>query len=86
MDLNKPKSFMTASEKLALSKDLDRAKLYGYPQKCWAEDGHVFIEWHDGDIISMTPEVALYVGRMLSEVGTDALIHKVIDDAKTQAE
>jgi hypothetical protein len=83
MNLNKPKSSMTASEKLALIKNPDRAKLCEYPRKVWAEDGHLFIEGHDGYIILMKPEVALYVGRMLAEVGTDALINKVIDDAKT---
>ncbi len=82
MDLNKPKSRMTESEKLQLIENLGHAKMYGRPRKAWAEDGHVFVEGHDGDIISMTPEVAIYMGRMLSEVGTDSLINKVIDDGE----
>ena len=73
---------MTDSEKLELIGNLNGAKVYGRPRKAWAEDGHVFVEGHDGDIISMTPEVAIYMGRMLSEIGTDALINKVIDDGE----
>ena len=82
MDLNKPKARMTESEKLELIENLNGAKVYGRPRKAWAEDGHVFVERHDGDIISMTPEVAIYMGRMLSEIGTDALINKVIDNGE----
>ena len=82
MDLNKPKARMTESEKVKLIENLNRAKVYGRPRKAWAEDGHLLIEGHDGDLISMMPEVAIYMGQMLSEIGTDALINKVIDDGE----
>ena len=85
MELNKPKDLLSASEKLLVNKDLKQAKAYGSPRKAWVEDGHVFLEGHDGEIISMTPEVAIQMGRTLSELGTDALINKVMDDTKAPA-
>ena len=85
MDLDNPRVLMTASEKLKLSEDLNRDKPYGSPRKVWAEDGHVFLEGLDELLISMTPEVAIHMGRTLSEVGTDALINKVMDAVETKA-
>ena len=85
MDLNKPKDLLTDSENLLVDKDLRQARPYGSPKKAWVEDGHVFLEGYDGEIISMTPEVAIQMGRTLSELGTDALINNVMDDSKTQA-
>lgn len=48
-------------------------------KRVWVEDGHVFVEGHDGVILRMIPEVAIHLGRLLSEAGTDSFINKVMD-------
>ncbi len=82
MNLNKPQSSLTPDEHKKLVTHLAQAKRYGSPRRVWVEDGHVFIEGYDGDVIWMTPEVAIAMGRMLSEAGTDALINRVMDDGQ----
>lgn len=52
---------------------------YRQPRRVWVDDGHVMIEGHDGTILTMTPEVAIHLGRLLSETGTESLINKVMD-------
>lgn len=52
---------------------------YLHPRKVWVEDGHVFVEGHDGATLIMTPEVAISMGRLLSAAGTDSFINKVMD-------
>ena len=81
MDLNKPHALLTPTEQSETAGQLARAKSYGKPRKVWVEDGHVFVEGHDGEIISMTPEVAIAMGRSLSTAGSDSLINRVMDDA-----
>ncbi|MGY2733869.1 hypothetical protein [Sphingomonas sp. UYP23] len=61
----------------------DRIEPYGLPRKVWVEDGHVLVEGYDGKIVSMTPEVAIDLGRTISEAGTESLINKVMDRAAT---
>lgn len=58
---------------------LGEVEAYGSPRKVWVEDGHVFVEGHDGVTISMTPEVAIKLGQSISEAGTDSLINRVIE-------
>lgn len=81
MNLNKPLGSLTPAEQQEAVTNLAHAKQYGSPRKVWVEDGHVFVEGYDGDIIAMTPEVAIEMGRMLSEAGTDSLINRVMNDA-----
>lgn len=81
MELNKPKKFFPAEERDHLINNLARAKEYGDPRQVWVEDGHVFVEGHDGEVVSMNPAVAIKMGRMLGEAGADSLINQVMDDS-----
>ena len=81
MDLDKPLTSLTASERQELAKNLAGAKVYGKPRRVWVEDGHVFVEGYDEVVISMTPEVAIEMGRLLTEAGSDSLINRVKDEA-----
>jgi hypothetical protein len=38
---------------------------YGTPRRVWVDDGRVFVEGYDGAVLTMTPEVAIALGRML---------------------
>lgn len=49
------------------------------PRRVRVDDGHVMIEGHDGAILTMTPDVAIHPGRLLSETGTGSPIDKVVD-------
>lgn len=53
--------------------------IYGGTRRVWVEDGHVLIEGHDGAVLRATPEVAIEMGRLISEAGADALINKVME-------
>ena len=86
MDLNKPKKLFTAEEINRHINDLANAKEYGDPRQVWVEDGHVFVEGHDGEIVSMTPAVAIKMGRMLGEAGAASLINQVMDESAKPAE
>jgi hypothetical protein len=52
---------------------------YDTPRRVWVEDGHVFVEGHDGALLAMTPEVAIALGRKLENAGTESFINKVMD-------
>lgn len=80
MDLDKPMSSLTPAEKRQAINNLSNTKGYGEPRKLWVEDGHVFVEGHDGEVVSMTPTVAIKMGRMLGEAGAAALINRVMED------
>ncbi len=80
MALDKPTHMMTPSERIVVSNNLSKAEEYGRPRRVWVEDGHVFVEGHDGRVISMVPELAIAMGRLLSDAGADSLINRVIDD------
>ena len=86
MDLNKPEESLTSMERQAVARQLACAKPYGNPRKVWVEDGHVFVEGHDGEIISMAPEVAINMGRLLAAAGTDSLINRVMDEVSKASE
>lgn len=86
MDLNKPRSSLSEKEMEKVDADLAKAKPYGSPRRVWVEDGHIFVEEQHGDIVSLTPEAAIALGRLLSEAGTDALINRVIDVTNGAAE
>ncbi len=55
--------------------------VYGGTRRVWVEDGHVFIEGHDGAVLKATPEIAIEMGRLISQAGADALINKVMHRA-----
>jgi hypothetical protein len=59
---------------------------YGAPRRVWVEDGHVFVEGHDGTILKMTPEVAIALGRMLGTAGTESFINKVLEGKAQRSE
>lgn len=81
VSLDKPKSSLTADEVVLVANHLASAKGYGEPRQVWVEDGHVFLEGHDGEIITMSPKVAIKMGRMLSEAGAASLINNVMDES-----
>ena len=81
MDLDKPLTSLTAAERHKAAENLAAAKRYGKPRRVWVEDGHVFVEGYDEVTISMTPEVAIEMGRLLTEAGSDSLINRVMDEA-----
>ena len=80
MDLDKPKILLSADEVDQVNDHLASSKKYGDPRQVWVEDGHVFVEAHDGEIVSMTPAVAIKMGRMLGEAGAASLINQVMDE------
>jgi hypothetical protein len=69
----------TAEEKAEHALRMEGIEPYGSPRKVWVEDGHVLVEGHDGKIVSMTPEVAIDLGRMISEAGAESLINRVLE-------
>lgn len=81
MDLDKPITLPNAYEIDQVISNLANAKQYGDPRQVWVEDGHVFVEGHDGEIVSMTPAVAIKMGRMLGEAGAASLINNVMDES-----
>ncbi|MEG8015290.1 hypothetical protein [Sphingomonas sp. 22R3R2A-7] len=81
MDLDKPKSLLNSEEIDQVANHLASAKEYGDPRQVWVEDGHVFVEGHDGEIVSMAPAVAIKMGRMLGEAGAASLINNVMDES-----
>jgi hypothetical protein len=70
---------LSSEEREVYARRLAAAEAYGSPRQVWVEDGHVFVEGHDGRIVSMTPEVAIQLGRLISEAGADSLINKIMD-------
>jgi hypothetical protein len=58
---------------------LARVQAYGKPRRVWVDDGHVFVEEHDGTVVSMTPEVAIEFGRSIARAGADSLANQVMD-------
>ena len=86
MTLDKPRNLLNSDEIDQVIYNLAGAKEYGDPRQVWVEDGHVFVEGHDGEIVSMTPAVAIKMGRMLGEAGAASLINNVMDErAKKEA-
>lgn len=85
MDLDKPKILLSSDEIDQINGHLASAKEYGDPRQVWVEDGHVFVETHDGEIVSMTPAVAIKMGRVLGEAGAASLINQVMDDKSEKA-
>lgn len=81
LNLDKPTGALTPAEQRELAVNLAQAKRYRSPRRVWVEDGHVFVEAHDGEIVSMTPQVAIEMGRKLAEAGSDSLVNRVLDAA-----
>ena len=84
MDLNRPLTSLGPAEQQERAEHLASRERYGSPRRVWVEDGHVFVEAHDGAILSMTPEVAIEMGRLLSQAGSDSLINRVMDGGAEQ--
>ncbi len=82
MNLDKPTKLLTPSQRKQVEENLARSIHYGEPRQVWVEDGHVFIEGHDGVIVSMLPAVAIKMGRLLGEAGAASLINQVMQDSK----
>ena len=81
MDLDKPRNLLNSNELDEVISNLARSKKYGNPRQVWVEDGHVFVEGHGGEVVSMTPAVAIKMGRMLGEAGAAWLINTVMDES-----
>ncbi len=81
MNLDKPMKSLTPAEQEQAVRNLAQSIHYGDPRKVWVEDGHVFVEGHDGVIVSMAPAVAIKMGRLLGEAGAASLINKVMQEA-----
>lgn len=71
----------TSVEREQQAERLSHVEPYGKPRKVWVDDGHVFVEGHDGVTVSMTPEVAIEMSRLLGQAGSESLINKVMDHA-----
>lgn len=69
----------TPEEKARHALRLEESEAYGDPRKVWVEDGHVLVESYDGKVVHMTPEVAIKLGRIISEAGAESLINNVME-------
>ena len=65
-------SYDIAAREVAAER-LAKVEAYGKPRRVWVEDGHVFVEGHDGAVVSMTPEVAIELGRLIGNAGAESL-------------
>ncbi len=81
MNLDKPTKLFTEIERQLAAENLAQSIHYGDPRKVWVEDGHVFVEGHDGLVVSMVPAVAIKMGRLLGEAGAASLINRVMQDS-----
>ena len=69
----------SSEERAKTAERLSKAEPYGKPRRVWVDDGHVFVEGHDGTVVSMTPEVAIDLGRLIGNAGADSLVNKIMD-------
>ena len=69
----------SAAERLKIAERLGKVEAYGKPRRVWVDDGHVFVEGHDGTVVSMTPDVAIELGRSISNAGAESLVNRVMD-------
>jgi hypothetical protein len=83
MNLDKPKNMLTDAERLQVAQNLEQSVRYDAPRRVWVEDGHVFVEGHNGEIVSMLPAVAIKLGRLLSEAGASSLINQVMQESQS---
>ncbi|MGY4396774.1 stage III sporulation protein SpoIIIAA [Sphingomonas sp. UYAg733] len=67
------------AERTEIAARLRQVEAYGRPRRVWVDDGHVFVEGHDGTVVSMTPEVAIELGRLVGNAGAESLVNKVMD-------
>lgn len=51
---------------------------YGGTRRVWVDDGHVFIEGHDGTVLKAKPEVAIEMGRLISQAGAESYINEIM--------
>lgn len=69
----------SSAEREEIAQRLGRVEAYGNPRRVWVDDGHVFVEGHDGAVVSMTPEVAIELGRLIGNAGAESLVNKTLD-------
>jgi hypothetical protein len=74
----------TGKDRTQIAARLEQVEAYGKPRRVWVEDGHVFVEGHDGTVVSMTPEVAIELGRLIANAGADSLVNKVQEQSETR--
>ncbi|WP_161989048.1 hypothetical protein [Sphingomonas glacialis] len=79
--MSRPAGFIprTQAEKAQHAQRGDRIEPYGSPRKVLVEDGHVLVEGYDGNFVNVTPDVAIDLGRTISEAGTETIINKVME-------
>jgi len=68
------------ADRARIADHVAQTEAYVGPPRVWVEDGHVFVQAHDGSVVNMTPEIAIELGRMISNAGADSLVNKVRDD------
>lgn len=71
---------LTSAERHTFAERLSRVEPYGRPRRVWVDDGHVFVEGHNGTVVSMIPEVAIELGRLLGNAGSESLVNKIMDN------
>ena len=71
-------------ERQQIAERLDKIEAYGKPRRVWVDDGHVFVESYAGAIVSMTPEVAIEMARLVGNAGADSLVNKIMDQRDAQ--
>lgn len=76
-----PSAHPSPTERLEIAERLRHVQAYGKPRRIWVDDGHVFVEGHDGTVVSMTPDVAIELGRLIGNAGVDSLMNQVMDRA-----
>jgi len=76
-------SHLSPAERAKIAEHVAQTEAYGGPRRVWVEDGHVFVEGHEGTVVHMTPEVAIELGRLISNAGADSLVNRVKDDVAT---
>jgi hypothetical protein len=75
----------SAEDRIQTAVRLSQVEAYGKPRHVWVDDGHVFVEGHDGTVVSMTPEVAIELGRLIANAGADSLVNQVKDQSENRA-
>ncbi len=70
---------LSEAERQRVAERLKHTESYGKPRRVWVDDGHVFVEGHDGTVVSMTPEVAIELGRLISDAGAESLVNRITD-------
>ncbi|MEG3179584.1 hypothetical protein [Sphingomonas sp. LT1P40] len=70
---------LSTAERQDTAERLNEVETYGKPRRVRVDDGHVFLESYNGTVVSMTPEVAIELGRLISDAGAESLVNKITD-------